>query len=415
MPKYNEIKLKLKIGDLISVKFNFKDIYNRGMLDTCSVMIITGQHDIFSNTVVDSLKGICKGEMLDFNTDSELEREFSVGIKDEAEGNYIDFDTFMDIVKIPSVTGKWFCSIDYKMLTKRQRERFKRYIKNPSNNGVLAVTIKEYVDYREFLKDKVIRAHNNSHLIQLQFPNRGTLKEIVKDMASQRNVKLPEKAIELFIMRMSNNYEDYENVLDTICKNRENSSMSYKEFSEAMRGIENYVLDDFIEQLFKVIKTRKIATNRKIYRMVDGLVQDIGAKNLVYKMRFKIDDLLNMRVLINDGVIPINIRFSVKEAKERIGEGSKLYNMNDYAFRRLAELASKASLKDLIYIKMILNNVDSKWNDAEYERVIHSVVHRSIFSSSRLANDIGISNIIDEQLYSINTAFMQDYTEEDIL
>lgn len=388
------------------MKFKFSDIYEGSLYDTARAVIVTGQYDIFSNLVVDRLKSICKEDVEYTDVSYELEGEFLDGARNKSEENYMSFDEFMDVVSVPSMVGKWYCSIDYKMLTKRQRDKLKRYLRNPSDNGVLVIISKDYVDYKEFLKNNIIKAHKNSHLIQLQFPDRITLKKILGEMLEHRGVKLPIKAVELFIMRMGNNYEEYGDTLDIVCKGRENTALTYKEFSESMKGVENYVIDDFIEYLLRGVKSKKVVVTRKIYRILDGLIQDIGPKSTVFKVRFKVEDLIAMRIFINDGIIPIGVKFSVAEAKGRIGEGNKLYNINDYAFRRLVELASVTSLRDLLYIKMILGNINNNWNEEEYERVLHSVIHRAIFSSNRLINNIGLDSVLDSQLYDINTALL---------
>lgn len=393
--------------------FRFGDINNNDMIDTASVLFVVGQHSIFNNIVIDKVKKACRGDIDTEDFTSDLYDEFFINDRSSSYG-YLDFNEYLDVVKMTSMSGKWLCIVDYKMLTKKQRERLTRYMKTPNNNGKLLVYSQEYVDYKELLRNKVLSAHPNSHLIQLQFPNRSVLKLLVQGMFLDRGVRVPEKAIELFIMRMGNNYEQYDATIDSICQERENTNLSYKEFSEAMRGIENYVLDDFIEQLLKPIKSTKISTNRKVYRMLDSIIQDIGVRATVNKVKYKLDELIEIRILINKGIIPINIKYSVKESKERVGEKSKAYKMNDYHFRKVAELASRTSLRDLVFMKMILSNIKSSWDEKEYYKALLALVHRAAFSNNRLINDLGIVNIIDEELMRINMAFITNNKTEEV-
>ncbi len=388
------------------MKYRFGDINNEEIYKTTRVMFITGQYAIFNNIVSDRLKKICKGSLQITPEEEKLLNEFSMSNFDSNEVyNSIDFATFLEVVKTPAVTGRWFCSMEYKMLTKKQKEQLDRYMKKPSENGILVITLLEYQDYKPFLRNKAITTNQYTHLIQLSFPYRGILQSLVREMIEERGASVSDKALELFVLRMSNSYDDYGTVIDNICEGKKGAEMSYEDMKSALAGIENYVIDDFMEELLKPIKSKRIMTNRKIYKMLGALTSEYGAKALATKILYKVNDLIDMRIAINTGLVPVKIGFSVKEAKERLDEDNRLKKINDFSFKKYAYLSSRTSLRDWIYIKMILSNVKTVWNEAEYERVLHCVIHRGIMSPNRLLNDIGISNIIEEQLYDINTAF----------
>lgn len=386
------------------MKFTFSDINNDKLYEKCRVLFITGEYSIFNNLVEDKIRDICRGEEEGAEISEELLEEFG-GADELGKINDMELETFLEAVRIPPLNGKWFTSLDYKFLTKKQREKLMAYIKRPNDNGILVIKINEYKDYRELLYNKIIANSEETHLIQLQFPNREGLKEIVYKKLREKQVELPERAVDIFVMRMGINYDEYEETLDYICLDREGTHISISEFNQIMKGIENYDIDDFIEFLLRPMNSKKISSNRKIYRMVESIISDIGARSAVYKIRRKIDSLIDFRILINSGIIPINVKYSVAEAKERIGEDHKLYKINDYSFRRNAKLASKTSLKDLVYIKMILSNIDVKWDEKEYEKALFSVIHRSTLSPERLINDIGISNTLKKELFDINGIF----------
>lgn len=389
------------------MRFKFSDIDNNILYSTTRVLFLTGPYSIFNNIVADRLKNMCKGT-IEVDEDEELLAEFGlVSVGNDSVANSIDFNTFLEVVRVPAVTGKWFCSVDYKMLTRKQRDILDRYMKKPNDNGVLIVVMNEYQDYRSFIKNKAIINHTNTHLIQLSYPNRSSMIKIVSDMMKERGVKVAQKAIELFIMRMSTNYDEYEQVIDDICKHANGNEITYKDMVSSMRNVEYYVIDDFVTELLNPITSRRISQKRRIYKMLGVLIEDMGAIELVKKLKYKINDIIEMRVAINRGIVPIKVAYSVDEAKSRLEENNKLKNVNDYAFRRYALIASKTTLRDWLYIKLILNNIKRAWDKDECEKALHCIIHRGLMSSSRLLNDIGISNIIDEQLYNVNSVFFK--------
>lgn len=386
------------------MKYTFKDIYNDSMYKETQVLLITGQYNIFNNLVNDKFRELCKGK-IDIAENASLLEEFEISEfdSDGVSSNSLEFSDFIQYVKAPPVTGKWFCSVNYNTLSKKDREQLKKYYKNPSSYGVLIVKLFEFSEYKEFIRDRVLTNSLVSSIIQLNFPNRRVLQRVVHDICESKNVEISQKAIELFIMRMSSSYDDYEDVLNEICMLKENGSISYEDMLDHLKGIENFILDDFLMQLTVPIASRKIVTSRKIYKMEKAMLSEMGARKLVNRLKYKIDDIIEMRYIINKGIVPINVKYSVKESKERMGEGNRLNKLSDLAFKKTAYLASKSSLKDWVFIKMLLNSVNNKSKDCEFERVIHSIVNRSVYSENRLMNDIGIINVIDEQLYKVNS------------
>lgn len=397
------------------MRYTFKDIYNEKMYKDTQVLIITGQYNIFNNIVDDKFRELCKGK-IDIDDNIELMQEFQLSEfnTDGISSNSLSFMDFLQYVKSPPVTGKWFCSVSYNAMTKKERELLKNYYKNPSKNGVLIIKSFEYIEYKEFIRDRVLANSLVSSIIQLGFPSRSVLSQIVKSLCEQRGSDISSKAIDLFIMRMSSSYDEYEDILDRICLDMKGEMITYKDMLEHLKGIENFILEDFLMQLTVPIKSRKIVSNRKIYKMERAMISEFGARKLVSKLKYKIDDILEMRYIINKGIIPINVKYSVKEAKERMGEGNRLAKLSDLAFKKTAYLASKSSLKDWMFIKLMLDSVGVKSKDAEFERVIHMIVNRSVFSENRLMNDIGIIDVLDEQLYSLNSIPYEERCEYNV-
>lgn len=384
------------------MKYNFRDIVNDKLYSTAQVVFICGPYGIFNNIVSDRLRELCKGKIE--NVDTALFEEFELSAFDsDSSNNSVDLMEFLELVKMPAISGKWYCLVDYKMLTKKQLDAVKKYYKHPSENGILIILLREFADYKDFLRDKFISVSQNVHLIQLSFPNRKVLAELVTDLFEKHNVKVAPKAVELFVMRMSTSYDEYDEVIERISLNYKNSTINYSNMVEELKGVDNFVLDDFLEQLTEPIKSDRIITTRKIYKMESAMLADMGAKKLVEKLRYKINDLIEMRKLINSGIVPIRVRFSVDEAKRRMGENHPLYKLSDFSFRRMAYLASKTSLWDWTFMKIVLSRVNGRSTPAEFERVIQILVNRTRFCEDRRMNDIGISDIIRKGLMELNS------------
>ena len=398
------------------MKFSFKDITNKEVYDTARVLFVLGPYNIFNNIAIDEVKDLCKpsfssrqyhstGMLKDFGEEDAEEITIS---------NVVDFNTFTTVLSTISLGGTWFCSVDYTFLTKKQKSWLDNYIRSPSDNGKLVIYCHEYMDYRALLKSKVLQNSLNAHILQLSFPYKQALDTVVQMLFKQRGVSIEPRATELFIMRMSNSYDDYEEVIDKIISEsvpRDYSdkqspnwkyTITYDDAFSAMKGIENFVLDDFIERLLIPLSSDKASGRSKIYRMLSALVDELGPQQLVNKIKYKIDDYIEFRLAINSGIIPIKAKFSAVDAKNRLGEENRLSKFSDYTFRRMASIAGQTSLRDWIYMKMILSQASARKGKESYERALYSLINRSVLTESRLNNDIGIENVMNIDITNLD-------------
>lgn len=392
------------------MKYTFNDLLDNKIYDNTTVMFITGKYNIFNNMVSDELKSRSISEDI-IELDDETLAEFNIS-KDESfdYSTTVDFDTFIDVKNVANINGKWFCKVDLSTMTKKSKEVLNNYIQQPSYNGILVVTANDFMDYRYYLNNRTIMNSNSVHLIQLNWPNRKMLEEIVTAMFKERNVIIDKTSARLFIMRMSNLYDDYTETIDKMCDGLENYVIDYKEMQDKLKGIENYIIEDFVELLLEPL-TNDRTNSKKIYKMLGSLLNEFGPQNLVYRIIKIAKEELEFREYINSGYIPIKVHYSFKEIKKAIGDKSEISKLSEYQFRKKALLASKTSLRDWQYIVLILSNVRD-YNKSSYEKVLYTLVNRSVISSSRLNNDIGIDNILTSDIKLLDTIRYEDKENE---
>ena len=433
------------------MKYNFGDILNSDMYDNTAVMFVFGKHMLFNNIVCDHFRQLSKSNISvgTSNSTIEVEDEFGVEASEDSESTSVSFDTFMNIVGVPSLYGKWFCRVELSTLSKNQLKKLMDYIKNPNSNGILIVTSSDWKTYSYYLKNKVLSISSTASMIELSFPRRDTLKKLVKQMFEDKGLGINEAAIDFFLTRMSQTYEKYEEVISDICERHleslsahevENDVLTMVDMKTYMKGIEYYVIDDFLYELVKPLKNDK-TNNKKVFRMMVALQDSLTAKTLVFKLLKEVDELINFRILINSGIIPIGINYfyedvikmivdkygdstssaedvDAKGNSKNVNEFIKISKMSEYKFKRKAYLASLTSLRDWEYMKIMLSYpvINNKNTEEQTEnlcvKALYEVCTRSVLTESRLQNDIGIDNIFDHALDRLdNTRFIDRKVE----
>ena len=414
------------------MKYNFIELLNQEIYDTTRVMFILGKYSYFNNMACDLLKEICIKQEESNTIVMNLGDEF--GVSNETEEGYlsnsVDFNTFMDVIGVASINGKWYCKVELSMLNKKQKEVLNKYLKNPSPNGILAVVSNNWKDYREYLKNRSLLYSKNCHIIQLTFPNRQVLKSIVKQEINSRGYEIDPSAINFFIMRMSSAYEDYPQVLDDICethkikleeqdkkskkqgkqeKHEASTKITVYDLKSYMKGIENFIVDDFIAELLKPMVS-DITNSKKVLKMMIALEDDLTAKELVYSVLNKINEYIELRILINYGYIPVGINFFFNSVIKGLPDNDKkkYENVNEWLFRKKVETASSTSLKDWEYMKIILmkaienNRVSERVLDTKCQKALYELATRSVLTPDRINNIIGIDTILNKPLSKID-------------
>lgn len=401
------------------MKYNFKDMLNAELYENSRVIFILGKYNIFNNLVSDEFRERCKEEST-FSNSIGLSEEFGFA-RQEDEGtengilNSVDFNTFLEVVGVPSINGKWYCKADLSSMNKKQKESLLKYIKEPSENGILAVVSNEWRDYKDILKNRVLAYSKVSNIIELGFPHKDILKILVKQMFEERKIEIAPSAVDFFILRMSRAYDEYEEVIESIVTQHSDGILELKQIKSYMKGIEHFIVDDFMYEVVKPLGSDK-TNSKKILKMMMALQEELGAKDFLYKVLNQIEDMIELRILINKGYIPIGINYFYKDVINSIGgEKSKFGKLQEWQFKRKVYLASQTSLRDWEYMRIILNKAieNKKVSDDVIEKkcqkALYELCTRSVITADRVNNIIGIDNVLNKTIINVDKLIYKEH------
>lgn len=391
------------------MRYTFKDISNTTMYSNTKVMFVLGKYTWFNNIVCDTLKEVNMTKGIEAIPYSELDAEYGFeDTNDEYNSGLVsvNFNTFMDVIDTPNINGKWLCVTDISLLDKKQQTVLDKYLKNPSNNGLLIITSTEWKDFRYWLKNKTLSVSIVSNLIQLSFPSIKELKHIVKKEFESYGISIANDAVDFFVLKMGSAYDKYNENIKNIVDTHNDSILTKKVLQGYMKGIEYYDLNDFVVELTKPMAS-SLTNSKKVLKIMGSLIDEMGAKSLIYKLLNIIDECIEYRILINDGFIPIGINYFFGDVIKKINN-EKYEKVKEWTFRKKADLASLTSLRDWQYMKMILRKpidnvmVSEDIMDMHCKRALYDVATRSVLTESRINNIIGIEDIMDNGLNSID-------------
>lgn len=413
------------------MRYNFKDILNGEIYESTRVMFVLGKYSWFNNTVCDALKSLCIDEETSNPIVMGIGDEF--GVSDDTDedflSNSVDFNTFMEVIGVASINGRWFCKTDLSTLNKKQKETLLKYIKDPSPNGILVIVSSEWRDYKDWLKNRALGFSKSCHIMQLNYPNRQVLKSLVHQYFNYLDSDIDNGGLDFFIMRMSSAYDDYTEQIERICemhqaeqekaikngdsnnnkkdKKPERDVITAKDLKVYMKGIENFIVDDYINELMKPVSSDK-TNSKKVLKMMIALEEEKGAKNLVYELLNKIEEYIDFRILINSGYIPIGINYFFNEVIDMLPDKEKYEKMNEWQFRRKASIAAQTSLRDWEYMRIILlkavenNRLSEEILDAKCQKALYEISTRSVLTPDRINNITGFTNILKKEVNDIN-------------
>lgn len=398
------------------MKLSFNEVGDRRILGRFRIAIVTGQYDLFINQVVDNIKDLCRGEIsVNLNEYRELSADFGIDTSEDEEdeqGNLysMNFNDFIEVVNNPPVSGLWYCGVYYSQLRGDQKKAFQEYMKRPSRFGYLVVICKEYGEYKDFLYNRLITKSDQIALFSLSFPNRQFLKDTINKLCLDRNIKLEPRAVEAFINRMSTKYDEYPLMLDKVVNNMPSSydivNVTLADLNRILKGIEYFNMDDFVSALTVPLSSGK-TNNKKIIRMLYSMIDVYGAKGVVVRLKSKINECIDFRLMINDGTVPVGVTFFYSDIVKRLGD-NKYAKLEEWRFKQKAELAASTSLRDWEYMKFILNKTNERSTDTDCQKALYELATRSVLSPSRINNIIGLENILEDGVSRLDSVKYRD-------
>lgn len=378
------------------MRYRFSDILREEIYNKCNTMFITGPYEIFNNMVAETARYSCMENGVQIETKVDMLDEFGISTTESSTSlSSVSFDQFFEVVQSPNINGRWYCYTDYAMLKEKQRKKFKEYIKKSNRNGLLVVESKEFMDFKDIIKNRTFDSSREVHHINMSFPDRNTVESIVAEAFLEKGRKLKPKALDSFVTRMNKGYDDLDRMVDLVVEcTKEEEEVKEADIRLALKGVEHFGIEDFMEELVKPL-SNDTTNNKKIYRIMAAMIDEYGASKLVEKLLREINTMIDFRIMINRGTIPIKINFFFSDIKKELGSDNKYSKMNEYTFRKKANMAAQTSLRDWEYMKLMLMRSKNSYSEVAKIRAIYDVVTRSQMSMSRLYNVIGIEDIIE--------------------
>ncbi len=396
---------------------------NLNTLSETFVWILLGDSALLSNYAIDTLKEHQRSK-------SKLQKSLAavptnimstpitdMVTDDEEEKLGIATCTLEEVWKRPgkSIEGRWWCVASYDNMTKKDRANLFNYIKNPCKTVTLVVTVSEYRNILDFKKSRAFTINNQCHTVNISYPSRRWLLKITRGLFLNYNIKLSEEQLDSFIMKLGTAYEEFKDCVDKVVYNlkaltgsefEELTEVSTQDFKEAIKDIEHFEINDLLRYMLKPIRSDKPLNGRRaVHKALARLLEEMPAKDICNRLRYKVRDMLTYRAAINKGIIPVRIPYNAAQIQEKLPEDimhDKIKKASAYAFKRNAYLSSLTSIEDWFFIYSMLESIPYSASEQQYLRVLLNIVNRTAVSNDRLMNNIGIKDTLSEGLVALN-------------
>lgn len=380
---------------------SFKDLSENGILEDSRVLAIVGSHSLFNNIAADKAKEFVMSQAKVQTAGEAMLAEFGIKpAESEKGGTVVPFDTFVSVVGNANINGKWFCKVVYKELNKKQLDIFFKYIKEPSKNGMLVVVNSDFKDYKYILNSNVFKSSKYANALKLIYPERNDIKEVISDLFLDRGKAIDKPSIEMFMIRMNNEFDKYAETIEMMCVSIKEKSITLSVLKDAMSGIQYFDIEDFILELTKPVTTTK-TTSKKIYKMIDVLREKYEYTGIVNISKSNILEYIQFRMLINTGVIPIKLDYFFNDILKVLGKEHPFAKYPEWKFRKKAMIAAQTSLKDWEYMYLILSSVNFM-DTMSYERKLYELINRQVLTESNILSAVKFNGNMDYALKRID-------------
>ena len=230
------------------MRYKFDAIDSIGKDPTLCVLVISGSHTLFSDLIYNDIKhrddvGADKLNRLILSNESSLSSEFGYEAVEDKEAS-LDLDTFLSVCNSPSPIGRWLGYTNYDILSKKDRERVKAYLKKPSPDAILVVRVSEYKNIKDLRAVRALSASRTAHYIDIQYPRRGKLSDIVRNLFEDKGFRITDDSIKLFIMKMGSSYDEYKQSIESISDLLKSTNAMF-DGTKAKQDIDEDLIIDF--------------------------------------------------------------------------------------------------------------------------------------------------------------------------
>lgn len=408
----------------------FDSLYDISKLKDCNVLLILGQYNIFNNIAERGARSLLGGGGLDYLI-SGIDTSVSENGRDN-EGYIDEFETvdnsdgslsireFFAICRTPAMYRRWYCHVRYEFIGKRDKSSLMEYLKHTSNSSLLIVTVSEYRDINELKRNQVIKSAKGVYAIELNYPYRDVLEDIIHNMFLEHGYNVTHDACKLFSMKMGVEYDEYADCVQQTSQKfiengivaNNNKCISYADMKSATSGINNFVLDDLVKALLKTSRTANVVKTRKVYKVLNILLSDMSAYDICSRLKKRIYVMMQYRMHINNGCIPVRTRYNCDIVKKRIGDSYKIKNASPISFKRNAYIASLTSMEDWMYMYSILSSVTVGSSEDVCIKALLNIANRRMFSVDRLMNSMKVMDTLHEELVDLNSLFYSKWWNE---
>lgn len=316
-----------------------------------------------------------------------------------------------------NMSGKWLCVINYEELYQKDRQNLANYLKAPNKNVLLIITVSDFRNIIFFRQNfnKLYEHSEKIHAIKLQYPSRRMLCTITNQLFTGYNIKLTEEQQNMFVMKMGSAYDEYKDCVTKVAlrlgaTDEQSADTPFievinKDFSIATKGIDHFEINDLLKCMTQPITSSKTLNGRRtVHKITAMLLTNLTAKELVKRLKYRVQDMIVYRSAINSGIIPIKVPYNVSQVQEKLEENlinAKIKKASAYAFKKNALIANMTSIEDWFYLYSILDIPDYS-TDEQYMKALLSAINRTALSTDRLMNCAHIKNTLDENLVTLN-------------
>lgn len=324
----------------------------------------------FSNLVIDRL---LDGTEKKISLSDDLMEELNLPSTDGKSLRQNSLGEFLKVVNTPNVLGRWVCLVDYSSLQKQDLTQLSNYNMNSTSNGLLVVRVSDFRQYSNILNAKGVKTSKKVATLVYPYISHDILKpELIRYFKSAGITFDSHVTVSNLIYRIGTNYGQYQEVLNRL------ELVDNKLTAEIFTDIDNYDSLDLVTEVLRCKSKGKAIRKTKVHKVLNILLETYTIEKLVTSIRYCLKDLIDFRILINQGVIPVIVEVDCDTIKANLDDTKyeRIKKFSTYKFKRYLKLASEISSSDLLGVYIIIGQLKSGNPEITYYSIINSLLGR---------------------------------------